>query len=43
MGTDPLSSLSNLSVTLTLIIVIILSGGVTSLIIISKHRKKVNK
>ncbi len=42
MGTDPLSSLSNLSVTLTIIIVITLSVGVTSLII-SKYRKKVSK
>ncbi len=43
MGTDPLSSLSNLSVTLTIIIVVTLSVVVASLIIISKYRKKVKK
>ncbi len=43
MGTDPLSSLSNLSITLTIIMVIVLSVGVASLILISKYRKKVIK
>ncbi|HEC40137.1 hypothetical protein LCGC14_0860940 [marine sediment metagenome] len=41
MGTDPLSSLSNLSVTLTIIMVIFVSIGITFLIIIAKYRKKV--
>ncbi|MHA2276641.1 MAG: SBBP repeat-containing protein, partial [Candidatus Kariarchaeaceae archaeon] len=37
MGTDPLSSLSNLTITLTIIIVIALTVGVPSLIFISKY------
>ena len=41
IGTDPLSSLSNIFITLTIIMVIALSVGVASLILISKYGKKV--
>ncbi|KKN55784.1 hypothetical protein LCGC14_0578910 [marine sediment metagenome] len=43
MGTDPLSSLSNLSVTLTIIMVISVSVGVASLVLITKYRKSTRK
>jgi len=39
IGTDPLSSLSNIFITLTIIMVITLSVGVASLILISKYGK----
>jgi len=43
IGTDPLSSLSSLSITLTMILVITLSVGVASLVLISKYPKKLLK
>jgi len=40
IGTDPLSLLSSLSITLTMILVITLSVGVASLVLISKYPQK---